>query len=142
MAEPLSFNELWELAVAANKAANGIYYHPCCDVWTTRGSVAKRSSHLKKLQWRKLISTLDKSCEDKKQALLAKMIEEGWRVPAVLNKLCECHLRQSVDQSRHFKTHNPDQRPEELVSALPSQDFIEPSYHHFAFQDQGTHYAY
>ena len=134
----LTFDQLWDKANTAKQGGNVLFYHPCCDVWTTRSSKAARNSHSKYMQWGKLILTLEKNIEDKKQALQAKMIEEGWRLPALLNEPCKCHLRITPDPNLPFKPHNPDQRPEELRPALPPQGFIDPLPIHFAFQDPGT----
>jgi len=41
------------------------------------------------------MASLPTDCPDKKKALHAKMIEEGWRIPALFNKPCQ------AQQPRH-----------------------------------------
>lgn len=108
------FDKLWELANAVKSGGNSLYYHPCCDVWTSRGSAAKRASYSRHLKWGRLLLNLDKNIEDKKLALLGKMTEEGWRLPAVLNNSCDPQQRSTTQIQNAFRPHIPD---------LPQQDF-------------------
>ena len=91
MGRLLTFQELWDFTQAQNKHCNGVYYHPCCNIWTTRNSKTNRSSHKLHFNWKQIMASLPKDTEDKKQALQAKMIEEGWALPALLNKPCTNH---------------------------------------------------
>lgn len=102
-----AFDELWRLATKADKSFNGLCYHQCCDTWTTRGAEAKRATHKEKIKWRKLMSTLDKSCEDKKQALRAKMAEERWKLPVVFNEACKVRPNPSQQQQLAFRLYQP-----------------------------------
>ena len=120
----LTFEELWTLVSATNQSSNGICYHTCCDIWTTRGCNKKRTSHLSCLKWQKLSSTLDKSCEDKKQALQAKINEEGWRLPAVLNEPCLVQPSLILHQKDAFRLDQPDIKSHDLQAGLSSLDFI------------------
>lgn len=88
MEKTLPFEDFWKFTEAQNKNGNGLYYHPCCDVWSTRNSKAKRASHSQFFQWQKIISTLDRSISNKKQALQAMMHETGIKIPVVVNKAC------------------------------------------------------
>jgi len=119
MPKTLAFQDLWNMAVAASNAHNGLAYHPCCDSWTTRASKTKRKSHRQKLQWRELLATLDRDAEDKKQALLVKMTEEGWRIPALLNQSCSARSRSSIGVQTLFQHHHqvipPEQLPEPIL---------------------------
>jgi hypothetical protein len=103
----LSFDELWKKLSEGKLAGNTLYYHPCCDVWTSKSSKTKRESHPKHLPFRRILSTLDKSLEDKKQALLVKMVEEGWRIPAVLNARCTLGKAHPVPAQSAFKLFDP-----------------------------------
>lgn len=84
----LPFPDLWDLIAAQIKIRNNLYYHPCCDCWTTRSSKTKRASHKLHFTWKQIMDSLPKGTTDKKQALQAKMIEEGWTLPTLLNKPC------------------------------------------------------
>lgn len=103
----LTFSQLWDLAESAKSGGNSICYHPCCDVWTSRGAIAKRASHTKFLKWGRLLLSLGKT-DDKKQALQAKMAEEGWRQPSVLNQTCRSQLKQALPLQTAFTHHQPD----------------------------------
>ena len=127
MATLLTFDELWAKINSAHKAGNSFYYHPCCDVWTTRASKAKRASHTSHLQWKQISATLDKSVEDKKQALQAKMIEECWRLPSVVNGPCSRQPNQSSGHQLPFNLYNQDQPQQCVQAGLAEQDFIYPS---------------
>lgn len=96
MDRSFTLDELWDIGIAAAKGCNGLCYHPCCDVWTTRAAKAIRSSHFSSKQWRQIILSLDRSVEDKKLAFQGKMAEEGWRLPALLNYACKFQPPQSV----------------------------------------------
>ena len=85
----LPFKDLWDLAQAQEKHHNTLCYHPCCDLWTTKNSKTNRASHSKAFTWTAIINSLPKDCLNKPQALEAKMIEEGWSLPATLNKPCK-----------------------------------------------------
>ena len=117
-----------------------MHYHPCCDVWTTRGSAAKRNSHIKHLKWRKLISTLDKNIEEKKLALQAMMKEKGWRLPAVLNEACEAQSTRTVSEQLPFRLHNPYQPPQDLQASLSPKDFTRSNKNLFTQNSPGTFY--
>ena len=142
MATNLSFDSFWDKAILSDSSFNGLVYHSCCDVWTSRSSKAKRASHIYQLPWRKVISSLDKSCEDKKQALLAKMTEEGWRLPALLNEYCKCQPRSRVQSNHPFKLPQPDQPPEQLQLSLSPQGFFDPIPDYPPHQDPGTKSPY
>jgi len=122
----VEFETLWTTGIASAKACNGICYHPCCDVWTTKGAKTIRKSHVKAQQWRNLLLTLDKSVEDKKQALLSKMTEEGWRLPAVLNETCQARPAPTFQQQTAFRLRQPDIQPQDLQAGFSSLDFVYP----------------
>ena len=142
MSKLVGFEELWLMATSAAEAHNGLVHHPCCDVWTTKASKAKRESHRQKLQWKSIMKALGSSCEDKKQALQAKMIEEGWRLPALLNESCNCQSRQTLRPEDPPKFHQSLHPPEELLLPFSPQDFIGPSPSQLPFQDPGINYPY
>lgn len=118
MSQLLTFNQLWDLATRVARKCNGLCYHPCCDVWTTRSSKSKRASHSHALQWRKIILSLACCSGDKKEALLAKMSQEDWRVPAVLNEHCKTNLKTNIDKLSPFKLHRPHQTRQEFEASL------------------------
>ena len=89
MGKERGFENLWHLALTKGKSRNDVAYHSCCDVWTTRGAEKARASHVKITRWRELMADLGYSREeDKKTLLLAKMVEEQWALPAVINRPC------------------------------------------------------
>lgn len=88
MDSSLTFDQLWNKLAIHKEAGNCLLYHPCCGVWTTKAAKVKRASHRQSWKWRQIAASLDKSASDIKQAFHAKMTEEGWRLPAVLNKRC------------------------------------------------------
>ena len=89
MRKQWDFEELWLAALSHAKCRNDLVYHSCCDVWTTRASERARKSHVKMIRWRELMGSLKiTNGEDKKTLLLAKMTEEGWRMPVVMNQAC------------------------------------------------------
>jgi chromosome segregation ATPase len=53
------------------------------------------------------MASLDKTV-DNKQALLAKMTEEEWKLPAVLNELCPIQPSSTVQQKSAFRHHVPN----------------------------------
>lgn len=136
MLKHLSFEEFWELANPDNHGGNGLFYHPCCDIWNTRSCKAKRATHTKQLKWRQIAATLDKSAVNKKQALLAKMTEEGWKIPVTLNKPCQVQPKQIFHQQTAFRPHQPSIQPQNLQASLVPSDFIMTSLDHP--NNQGT----
>lgn len=138
----LPFDELWELANAVKHGGNSLYYHPCCDVWTSRGSAAKRASHSRHIKWGRLILTLDKNTEDKKLALHGKMIEESWRLPAVLNDSCQSQPRSATQMQNAFRPHMPDLPPQDFQPSISSGHTIQPSLNNSDQQDPGNFYLY
>lgn len=138
MRKTLTFEELWAIATTAAKACNGLTYHNCCDIWTSRSAKASRDSHRQKLQWKNIISTLDKTIEDKKQGLLAKMTEEGWRLPAVLNEACQVRLFSTRSRQLAFRHHISDQPPQELRVSSAPQNHSDHSLNCFFEQDSSN----
>lgn len=127
MVRTLNFDEFWVMANSVNESCNSVIYHPCCDVWTTRSSKSKRASHSKNLPWRKLISSLSKSVEEKKEALLAKITDEGWRLPVVLNEACQAHHNQTGRSQAAFRPHQPNLSLYNLQFSNPPPAFVQPS---------------
>jgi hypothetical protein len=134
MRKTLTFDELWKLAKRTASVCNGLTYYHSCDIWTSRSAKVSRDSHKQKLQWKNLLSTLDKSCEDKEQALLAKMIEEGWQLPAILNEPCQSASRQVPQIVAAFRLYNHTEPPEDLQASLLHQDIV-PLSLNMAFQE-------
>ena len=137
-AKLLSFDDLWAKANKADRSSNGLSYHSCCDIWTSRGAEAKRATHRNRIQWRKLISILDKTIVDKKQALHGKMTEEGWRIPSVMNESCRSQLRHNLDQLMPFRLYNPEHNQRELVPDLTPQDSVHHIPHGSSYEDRST----
>lgn len=124
MSRHLTFEELWERINSVNHSFNGLNYHPCCDVWTTRSSKTKRATHKTHLHWRQITALLDKSFEDKKQALLAKMTEEEWRLPALLNEFCQVRPGPIFQQQSAFRLHQPDIQPQDLEADFSPRNYV------------------
>ena len=120
------FDQFWTYICQLNKQGNNLCYHPCCDVWTSRYAETKKASHTKTIQWKELVLTLDRSAADKKQALQAKMIEEGMQVPIKLNEYCKHNSEASVRSKRGRKAQQKVSQPEPLQPSLVSQDFVAP----------------
>ena len=125
MPTPLPFEELWRVATAAAAARNGLCYHPCCDVWTTRSAKLKRDSHKQKLLWQNLMSMLDKSVADKKKALEAKMVEERWRLHVVLNESCRLRTKKSAATGGAFCLVDNGLVERDLSSSFDNEDMTE-----------------
>ena len=126
MRKTLTFDELWKMAETAARSCNGLTYHHCCDVWTSRSAKVSRDSHKQKLHWKNLLSTLNKQAEDKKQALLAKMTEEGWRLPAVLNETCQAQPRQLFGPQALSNHFSESVQPASLQPGLADYLFLLP----------------
>ena len=135
----LTFHELWSMANAASQSCNDLCFHLCCDVWTSRAAKSKRASHVKCLTWRKLLLLLDKAAEDKKQSLQAKMVEEGWRLPAVLNEACQARPSPTFQQQIAFRLHQPAQ---DLRAGLTPLEFLRPNSDHSCQQALGIIHIY
>jgi hypothetical protein len=142
MEKVYSFDDFWAIAEEQIKNCNGIYYHPCCDVWTTRNSKAKRASHNQFIQWQKLISKLGRSTENKKQAFKAKMVEERMQIPVVLNKLCSAQPKQNLSRIFPFKLQNPTPLPSATQTDLTTQNLTHPSPDQPLHQDTGIFSPY
>jgi hypothetical protein len=138
MSTLLSFEDLWNTATAAANAHNGLAHHSCCDSWTSKGAKIKRKSHKKHESWGKLLLSLDKAVEDKKQALQAKMIEEGWRLPAVLNEACQARPKQTRQPQTAFRLHQPDLPPQDFQASLAHRGLIVASQDHPGNQATST----
>jgi hypothetical protein len=82
------FESFWTFSNQRANDSNDLSHHLCCDVWTTRHSKRSRNSHTQETKWRTLLASLDPSAPDKKTALRTKMLEEGWRIPVLINKTC------------------------------------------------------
>lgn len=116
-------------ATSADRSYNGIVYHCCCDLWTSRGAESKRVTHKSHLSWKKIIASLDKTTVEKKEALLAKMIEEGWRVPVVFNEACQFQQRSNFAQQATFNTLFQPTQLGHLQPSLADQDYEQPALH-------------
>lgn len=105
----MDFEDFWNYAKAREKGSNEVVYHRCCDSWTSRGSKKVRDSHVEHLGWRNLIRSLGASEEDKKTLLRAKMTEEGWRIPSIINETCKIQPKLKFPHQTAFKLHDPHQ---------------------------------
>lgn len=122
----LSFEELWNKLSVGKAAGNTLYYHPCCDIWTSKNSKTKRASHAKQMPFRRIMSILDKSIDDKKLALMVKMAEQGWRIPAVLNEACTLKPVASNPLLNTFRLYSPYGLPHNLQAGLLAREFSLP----------------
>lgn len=121
----VDFNKFWVKAVDADKSYNGFEYHSCCDSWSTRCPKSKRSTHKNHLPWRKLMTLLDKNTEDKKQALLGKMTEEGWKLPIVLNQICQVHSAPTLPAQLSLRLHSRFPQPQDFPPSLAPREFTQ-----------------
>lgn len=138
----LSFNDFWALSIHKLENRNSLSYHACCDIWTTRNCKSTRSSHKLETKWTELISTLDKATEDKKVALLGKMIEEGMQIPVVINKPCQHNPNASVASGRGRKPQKLSAHPQNLQTSPAPRDLIPPSQHPRTYELLGKTYIY
>ena len=76
------------------------------------------------------MASLDKSLENRKQALMAKMTEEGWRVPAILNEPCLSLPNPSLGHPATFNSHF---EPVMIEASPAAQDFTRPGQVPFVF---------
>lgn len=83
------------------------------------------------------MASLDKSIEDKKQALLAKMTEEGWRIPVVFNKGCQARPSPTFHRPIAFRPHQLSIQLQNLQASLAPSDFIMTSLDYPNKQDTG-----
>ena len=120
----LSFNDLWTKANTADRSYNGFVYHSCCDIWTSRGAEPKRMTHGKHLKWRKLMASFGSSIENRKQALLTKMTEEHWRLPAILNQVCQARNSSTMQQQAAFRPYRLELPRQCLQVGTTSQEFL------------------
>jgi hypothetical protein len=126
MEKGMSFDEFWQ-EVDPSSHKDGPAYHSCCDLWSKRGWRRLNNNHTKTLQWRKVALLLDKSVENKKLALLAKMTEEGWKTDVTLNKHCQDQPRKTLHSQSAFKLHGKLLQPQNLQPSFAPQDFDCPS---------------
>lgn len=117
----LSFQDLWNTALTQERNKNIIYYHPCCDIWTTKASMTKRLSHKESVSWRTIISSLPKGCLDIKKAFETKMKDLGWAIPATLNGFCK--KQPPSEPTATPLLDLPHSWP--CTDGLPRSDFIE-----------------
>ncbi len=98
------FSKLWEVTQSQQKHCSTVYYHPCCDIWTTKNSRTNRVSHSQFIAWRDILHSLPSDCTDAQQGLEAKMIEEGWSLHAIVNKPCKLQPSSRQEPSRMCST--------------------------------------
>ena len=137
----LSFEDFWVFAHKCKTQNNAPSYHPCCDFWTTRGAVAIKATHQKTVTWKQLNSSLDRSV-DQKQALQAKMIEEGMQIPVVFNQCCKLAAAPNLQSNRGRKVQYKLSQPSDPQAVLASQDFAQPVGDYLADHDGCTFYHY
>ena len=125
----LSFTQFWTFAIHRAEHRNALAYHKCCDSWTSRNANTIRATHIEEISWSKIISTLDRSVEDRSQALQAKMIAEGMQIPVIVNRPCKTNPTQKVASKRGRKPQAALNQPE-IVEPAPAE--VE-----FTFRDQG-----
>ena len=127
MVRSLTLEELWELGTTKVRLGNSLCYHTCCDVWTTKHSSKKRSSHSVSITWGKLLASLPKDIESKKRGLEAKMKEEKWRLPALLNQTCQNRQRYFSAARFPFKPHVPPTTRLPDLAYTRGEDMEEPT---------------
>lgn len=128
MHKEYTFDDFWDKIKQAASGGNGYYHHPCCNVWTSRSATAIRATHRKTLRWGEVISNLDKTTDDKKAALRAKLIEDELGLDIIVNTPCQHQLSPIPHHKSAFRFHQPVLLPQDLQTG--------PSPHSFAFYDQ------
>lgn len=121
MENDLPFDQFWELASKKNMKGNALAYHRCCDVWSTRNSKKFRDSHIEIALWRQVMMTLDRSIDDKKQALRTKLIEQRRRTTVIINQPCQVQVRPQLRPAFPSQTH---------LSQNPEKEIYLPDLHH------------
>lgn len=122
----VDFEDFWKMAIKANTGGNGLCYHECCDVWTTRAARIMRDSHQTKLSWRKFMADVDKSVDDGMVAFRAKLAQNNWRSDVVVNKSCRFQSAKSGLQQSGFRLRQSDIQPQDVQAGLSSLDFAYP----------------
>jgi|JI8StandDraft_1071087.scaffolds.fasta_scaffold20353_2 hypothetical protein len=127
MARIVDYETFWRFA--SNKAAKGndMVFHPCCDVWTSRNSKLAQTSHLEAIKWRQVLHSLPKTELEQKNALRAKMIEERWQIPIVMNQHCTSNLGRLSAFSQVPTESYEKNRPKKRLSKLIDQRIGTPS---------------
>lgn len=126
--EPLpSFEAFWTFAATKAQQKNGLCYHKCCDIWTTRKSKFARASHNVSTTWAQFLSTLDRSDSDQKQVAQAKMIEDRMKIPVIMNKVCQCNSNRTIRPKRGRKPLQPSIQPEYNFGSSGAFRFTQPS---------------
>ena len=123
MVEVMNFEELWLYALSLEKHRNYVAYHRCCDVWTSRNAKKARTSHSETINWRELIKSFDQPFQDKKVLLQAKMVEEQWSIPVILNQSCRSAF---INKKKKNKGKiNMDELPFKLVNEVISESGLQ-----------------
>ena len=99
------FEAFWSFASENAFNNNNLSHHPCCDLWSTRGSKRSKASHTRETKWKTLLASLDSNAPDKKTALRTKMLEEGWRIPVLINRHCQAQSPRQSDSRFPFQPH-------------------------------------
>lgn len=124
MTKFLGYDSFWDFATERSQQSNDLSHHKCCDSWTTRQAKKVRASHTQEIKWRHLLSNLKCPPEDQKAHLQAKMIEECWRLPVVLNKSCISQQHKHLEQNLPFRFHNSGLLPSTFQASYTEQDFV------------------
>jgi hypothetical protein len=116
MAKLLDYESFWR--IASNKAAKGndLVFHPCCDVWTSRNSKVAQSSHHQAIKWRQVLHSLPNTELDQKSALHAKMVEERWQIPVIINQHCTSNKFKPWALDQNWRGELANEKPEDRLS--------------------------
>ena len=126
MVKVINFEEFWLYALSLEKHRNDVAYHRCCDVWTSRNAKKARTSHSETINWRELIKSLDQSSQDKKLLLQARMVEEQWSIPIILNQPCRSAMTTKNKKNQKNKGKiNIDELPFKLVNEVISESGLQ-----------------
>lgn len=94
------FKSFWDFSKTKEKSRNDVFYHPCCDTWSTRKSGVGRSTHKSQITWRQLLLSVSSSKNEQFEQLFQMMLQNKWRIPPVFNM--ECRLPR-VDEKMEAK---------------------------------------
>lgn len=92
----LNFEEFWAVVESVARQNHRLAYHPCCDTWSTMNAKRVKKNHKLTIKWGKLFESPHLCLEEKKKILHAKLIEEGLRIPLIINKPCIIKSKPSV----------------------------------------------
>lgn len=120
----VEFDGFLKQAVSAAKNKNSMYYHACCNSWTTMRTSAKKESHHYTVAWKKIlklpdrVDTKDELTEEQKQRMKEKLEAYGCRFPTVINIRCAGTSQVTVQPKIPLQHYQPPAPPQEMEDEI------------------------